>query len=157
MSISLISSRASDSGASHSITQPRHAEPSESLSVSRDWKLITQDEILDVFNACKAPNWDGEGALAVNLAALSKALLFLSKLPDAIIPPAISADAEGEILFDWQGKQGELFTVCINDVGRYLFAAQLTRFQGVRGSGHIFEPHPLDLSVFLLHRFPNSP
>jgi hypothetical protein len=48
-----------------------------------------------------ADNWDGNGAVALSLAALARAEQFLWALPEDVPDPEVAADPDGTILLDW--------------------------------------------------------
>lgn len=71
---------------------------------------------------CAAPNWDGEGAAAVDEGTLRKALRFVDVLPMGMPEPEPAVHPDGEIAFSWIGTRGHRLSVALGPIGRITFA-----------------------------------
>ena len=71
------------------------------------------------------PNWDGDGARAVDRATYLMAKQFLHALPMSsfpTLPPDISADPDGELSFTWRKAPKQVFSVSVGGNGRLSYA-----------------------------------
>ena len=75
--------------------------------------------------AAAEDDWDGNGALAVDLETYRRAKIFLKRLPLAVKGPSISADVDGEISLTWVKAPKDFYSVSISRDGRLSIAEQL--------------------------------
>lgn len=68
---------------------------------------------LSDFESFAAPDWDGEGAMAIVSSTVNKAKEILTHVPTHIPAPSAAPGADGTIGMDWENERG---TLCI-DVG----------------------------------------
>jgi hypothetical protein len=87
------------------------------------------NQLLDVYQECSAPDWDGAGALPVSAQSLGAAGSFLQALPSSSPMPEVSADAQGEIHLEWYGSPRRVFTVS--------FGSNALHFAGRFGAGTV--------------------
>lgn len=59
---------------------------------------------------------------------------FLLALPTYCAAPELTFDADGEVVFDWLGKHGEMLTVALRGDGRVAYAARLSAFDKEHGT-----------------------
>lgn len=62
------------------------------------------------------------------------AIEFASLLPRSFPTPAVASDPDGEIIFDWAGPSGKMFTVSVSNTGRLAYAGRFgatTRVHGI--------------------------
>jgi hypothetical protein len=85
-------------------------------------------ELFEVYRECSVKNWDGYGAKAVDSILFGEAFRFLEILPSTISKPEISTDPDGEIAFEWYGKNKRVFSVSVGQNGELTYA-------GIFGSG----------------------
>ncbi len=88
-------------------------ERSAALSGKRDGALADLERVAQ---ECSAPDWDGEGALPVDRAAVGRAERFIRALPASVPVPEIAAEPDGSVSLDWRGSQYRMFSI---SVGRY--------------------------------------
>jgi hypothetical protein len=75
-------------------------------------------------NEHSKPNWDGEGALAINVRAYYNGMRFLMSLPQGIKKPRISVDPDGEISMEWYVNRYRIFSVSIGGNGELTYAGR---------------------------------
>ena len=89
------------------------------------------DKLVEVYVESSEPNWDGYGAAPLTEESLRNAAIFLCTLPQDLPTPDISADAQGEIHFEWFSNPYRTFSVSIGSKGvasyAGLFGASRTR------------------------------
>lgn len=71
---------------------------------------------------CSENDWDGAGALPIDLAAVSSAADFIRALPEALPLPEFSVDPDGAVSLDWIESKTYLFSVSIGATNRLAFA-----------------------------------
>lgn len=76
----------------------------------------------EVAQACSVPDWDGEGALAVDLAAVQNAAAFIMALPDYLPSPECAADPDGSISLDWVPSRRMAFSISVSRGDRVAYA-----------------------------------
>jgi hypothetical protein len=96
-----------------------HQENSESLFGAKA-QLIS--ELRELAAECAAEDWDGYGALPIKRSVLLRAEAFIRALPDSIPAPEISAEADGQISFDWLPSRTRTFTLSVNAGNRLAYA-----------------------------------
>ena len=107
-------------GCTHKIFQPY-----------ADRESIKQ-EVYDLIGEAGAENWDGEGALALDIKTVEIAQKLVDKFPDHVIRPDVAATPHGEVDFDWITSQEVMLTVSVCPSGEIAFAGlfQDTRLNG---------------------------
>lgn len=83
-------------------------------------KLILQ--IHELGGECAEQGWDGNGASAVNKAAVSLSEAFVLALPDGVPIPEFALEPDGSISLDWMQSRNRLFSVSVGASGRLAFA-----------------------------------
>jgi hypothetical protein len=95
-------------------------------SLTLGWtKKEMRNELVDVFNECAQPNWDGYGAEPVRFDTYSQANTFLGALPTTARCPTISAAPDGDIVFEWRSGNKRAASVSISRFGTLTYAAIL--------------------------------
>ena len=94
------------------------------------------------------PNWDGYGALPINIASLRKAYEFIQILPLSLPLPDIEVDPDGEVSFDWYDDSGGVFSVSLGESGRLTFAGAFGRKE-VHGVDHFDDEIPMPILIYL--------
>jgi hypothetical protein len=69
--------------------------------------------IWDVAAEAGQPDWNGEGALAVDPIAAANAVTFIQTLPGSVAMPEVSPEPDGGISLDWIESQTRVFSVSI--------------------------------------------
>lgn len=75
-----------------------------------------------VFQECKNPNWNDDGAEPISDATFNNALSLLTVLPVDLPIPEILGDNDGYIEFEWYNL-GKSFSLYVTDSNLILFAA----------------------------------
>lgn len=75
---------------------------------------------------------------------------FLLALPGAVPAPELSFDDDGEVSFDWKGREGELLTITLREDGRLSYAARLSAYNREHGTKKFVDAIPRTL-VELVH------
>ncbi|MGB5108127.1 MAG: hypothetical protein WBP29_03710 [Candidatus Zixiibacteriota bacterium] len=71
------------------------------------------DELREIEGECSSQNWDGYGAAAVTRETIEIARLFLQKLPLGVPGPAVGADPDGDITFEWYYDPSRILSVSL--------------------------------------------
>jgi hypothetical protein len=80
------------------------------------------DELGEVYLEGLEPGWDGYGAQPVSEEVLENAVTFLCRLPQDLPMPDVSADAQGEIHFEWFSNPHRTLSVSISPAGVLSYA-----------------------------------
>lgn len=115
----------------------------ESMAFS---KQVAFDQLAEVHDACRQPNWDGEGAAAVDQDTLRNARLFIEALPLGFAVPTISAEPDGHIDLEWYREPRRILSVSVAPEGMLYWAA-LFGIEDPRGSC----PFQGEVPVTILH------
>src|SRR6266496_153381 len=83
---------------------------------------IKIDELAEVYLEAVEPGWDGYGAQPISERVLENAVAFLCRLPQDLPMPEVSADAQGEIHFEWSLNPYRTFSVSISAGGVLSYA-----------------------------------
>lgn len=78
-----------------------------------------------IFKECSQPNWDGEGALPITLAAHIEARTFMLLLPTTIPVPEVMPERSGHIAFEWYKRRDCVYIVSTKGNKELEFAALL--------------------------------
>lgn len=68
------------------------------------------------------PDWNGDGAKALDVDAYANACRFLEALPTTAPVPEVSADQDGEVALDWDFGRRKALTISIGPNGRCSYA-----------------------------------
>lgn len=96
----------------------------------------TRGIFLQLLQDHSAPGWDGEGANATSLDAVSRSYEFVSNLPPRLSNPDVSVNRYGDVELEWYVRPDKLFTLAVGDGGRYHFAS-LNGMERRSGAGYI--------------------
>lgn len=75
------------------------------------------NELLDVWEDCKMPGWDGYGALAVDPATITTTYLILNSLPVGFPRPSVGAQPDGLVTLEWYRSPTRTLSVSIDPNG----------------------------------------
>ncbi len=123
----------------------RDSEPSRELDAARLALRITLREICQ---QCQQPNWDGEGAEAISTETHEVALRLLDSLPSGIPMPAVSAEPDGQLNFEWYQASRRLLSASICSNGTLYWAA-LIGSEDPRGSCQFVDQFPQTLLYWI--------
>jgi hypothetical protein len=106
----------------------------------------TAQEAIDVaYEAAQVDNWNGEGSARVEPSTYIYACQFLMLLPSTIPLPEITADTDGEILFEWDLGPRRVFSISVGRDGTLTFAG-LFGYRKIHGTEHSCEALPVVIS-----------
>ena len=91
-----------------------------------------KQEIHDLIKEAGTENWDGEGALALDVKTVEIAQNLVDEFPGHVIRPDVAATPHGEVDFDWTVSREVMLTVSVCPSGEIAFAGlfQDTRLNG---------------------------
>ena len=81
------------------------------------------DELHDVWDECREPNWDGFQARPVVEDTYDNGKRFLESLPLGFPPPSIGADPDGDLTFEWYRSPHRTLSVSVDRDGNLHYAA----------------------------------
>lgn len=111
-------------------------------------KRIAQEAIDTAYKTAQVDDWDGEGSARVESSTYGYASQFFMLLPSTIPLPEITADTDGEILFEWDLGRRRIFSVSIGRDGTLTYAA-LFGYTKTYGTEHFRETLPVVISECL--------
>jgi len=76
----------------------------------------------EVYQKCSVENWDGYGAHSITPEAYWEARSFIEDLPSWLPRPEISANPDGEIVFEWYENRSRLFAISVYGENELIFA-----------------------------------
>jgi hypothetical protein len=82
-------------------------------------------ELYSVTSGCLLDNWDGYGAAPVSADVYALACQFLRALPLGINAPAVGAEPDGQLTFEWYRSPRRLLSVSVSPEGDLHYAALL--------------------------------
>jgi hypothetical protein len=85
--------------------------------------------IEEIFERCRAPNWDGEGASPISQVAVAEAQLLLLTLPIKFPLPEIFPETTGAIALEWYQAPGRRYVATFS-------GNQTVEFAGLFGTGN---------------------
>jgi len=116
----------------------------------------TLQEALDAaYEVAQVENWDGEGSARVEPSTYIYARQFLRLLPSTVPLPDITADTDGEILFEWDQGRRRIFSISVGRDGTLTFAG-LFGHTKMHGTEHLREALPMVISDYLARLFAPS-
>lgn len=116
------------------------AESASSMAFGEP-KRAAQEALYEAYLSAYIDNWDGEGAAKVELSTYAYASQFLQLLPSSVPLPEITADIDGELLFEWDQGRRQIFTVSIGRDGTLTYAG-LFGHTKTHGTEHFRETLP---------------
>lgn len=84
-----------------------------------------QSELLQLFQDCSQPNWDGEGAVPISAATLQEAQRLLEVIPQTIGVPDLIPEAMGSVAFEWYIAPGRVYVLSLSGRKRLEYAGLL--------------------------------
>ena len=91
-----------------------------------------KQEVYDLMEEAGTENWDGEGAIALDVKTVEIAQKLVDEFPGHAIRPDIAATPHGEVDFDWIISREVMLTVSVCPSGEIAFSGL---FQGARLNG----------------------
>ncbi len=97
----------------------KSAEDSQALFGAKSAAL---SELQHLADECASDDWDGNGALGVDLCAFWNAQDFVRALPDEFPLPEFAAEPDGSISLDWIRSRHQLFSLSVGTSNRLAYA-----------------------------------
>lgn len=94
-------------------------ERSAALFGGKD-SLISQ--LWSLAEECGADDWDGDGALALDDAAIAAAVSFIRALPAGLPLPEVAPEPDGAISLDWIVSKHQMFSVSCGTSSRLAYS-----------------------------------
>lgn len=95
------------------------AERSQSLFGDKAFAI---SEVWAVASECAEPDWNGEGAKAVDEAVAEVAADFIRALPNDVPLPEVAPDPDGSISLDWIRSRNRMFSLSVGASSRLAYA-----------------------------------
>jgi hypothetical protein len=111
-------------------------------------KRTVQEALDTAYATAQVENWDGEGSARVEPSTYVYASQFIRLLPSTAPLPDITADTDGEILFEWDQGRRRIFSVSVGRDGTLTFAG-LFGHAKIHGTEHLREALPVAISDYL--------
>jgi hypothetical protein len=96
-------------------------------------KQPAYDQLGEVYEAYRQPNWDGEGAEPIEQDALRNAYEFIEALPQGYPLPDITPEPDGHLDLEWYREPRRILSVSVSPEGMLYWAA-LVGIEDPRGS-----------------------
>lgn len=97
----------------------RSAERSQALFGAKQDALR---ELRTIAESCAHENWDNDGALPLDRAALRKAEDIIRALPDNFPLPELAPEPDGSVSMDWIRTSRRLYSISVGPANRLAFA-----------------------------------
>jgi hypothetical protein len=88
-------------------------------------ELAQFDELAEVYESCRKPDWSIDGANPVQLETLRNAYRFIKALPYGCPLPSIGAEPDGHVTLDWYRATNWVLSVSVSPEGMLYYAALL--------------------------------
>jgi hypothetical protein len=92
-------------------------------------------ELMDVWDECKEPDWDGYGADPVSLPVIQQVERLLGVLPADLPPPSFGAEPDGSITMEWYRRTDWVLSVSIDRTDTVHYAWRLGNQQSCGSCG----------------------
>lgn len=94
-------------------------------SAAVGFQQVIHDELPEVWEECREPNWDGYDALPVSWDAFRNMRRFLRAFPIGFQRPTIAADPHGHLSVEWYRNPRRVLSVGVSEDGMLHYAALL--------------------------------
>jgi hypothetical protein len=104
----------------------RQSEGRQHLQRSNAFGAIpraAQENLLQVFEECRQPGWDGYGARAVDVQTYRLAYRLLEAFPIGLPAPCFGAEPDGHLTLEWHRSPRWTLSVSVSPEGDLHFAA----------------------------------
>jgi len=83
------------------------------------------NDLFEVAEECKSPNWDGQEALPVSDESYRAAFRFLEALPLGTVAPSVGVEPDGELTLEWYHSVRRTLSISFSKDGQLHYAALL--------------------------------
>lgn len=130
-----------------SVTFYENQHFAQSASLSKEPAI---NELFEVWQDCKKPNWDGYDAFPVLEKTFRNARNVILALPLNIPLPSCGAECDGHLTLEWYRHPRCLLSVSVSPEG-YLYYAALFNNESVKGKEY-FDGEIPSILLKLIHR-----
>lgn len=102
------------------------------------------EELAEVWEECRNPDWDGFGALAIEQDTLRSAYMLIESLPLGFPRPSLGAEPDGQITLEWHRSPQRTLSVSVDSNG-FLHYAGLFGASKRYGTLTFFSTAPTEL------------
>jgi hypothetical protein len=102
------------------------------------------EELYDVWEECRTPDWDGYGALAVEQGTYRAAYALIESLPLGFLRPTIGAEPDGQLTLEWRKSPSRILSVSVDPDG-FLHYASISGANKHYGTHAFFSSAPTEL------------
>ena len=78
--------------------------------------------LVELYNECSTPGWDGTDADPICPATLDQAVRFIQAIPEDLPMPEISAEMDGAISMDWMHSRRRRLSISVGSTDRLAYA-----------------------------------
>jgi hypothetical protein len=140
-------------GASDEARYLQEAQSSLLLAWKEDSAYLNRNtahrELADIWQQCRAENWDGCGGEALDIKTLLAAKELIDSIPAGITTPEVGIEPDGHIGLDWYRARNRVLSVSVSPDGMLYYAA-IIGSRRCRGSEPFYGVMPTSL-VRLIH------
>jgi hypothetical protein len=86
---------------------------------------MIDQELIQTWEECKIPNWDGYDAFPVQESTLTHARAFAQTLPLEVVPDSVGAEPDGHLTLEWYRHPHRTISVSVSPEGILYYAALL--------------------------------
>ena len=86
---------------------------------------LIREELADVWDECRVPDWDGYNGFPVSWDAYNNAKRFLLAIPLGVPVPSVGAEPAGNVTLEWHHSRRRSLTVSISPNNELFYAALL--------------------------------
>lgn len=105
-------------------SQDNRARFEEPISRAQPRQTLLET-LAEIYEAVRAPGWDGHGAAPVAHATYLNAYRLLEALPSGCALPSAGAEPDGQLTFEWHRSARQTLSVSITADGELHYAALL--------------------------------
>lgn len=111
-------------------------------------RFSLDDQLIDVYENCSQPDWEGPGSLPVQPDTLEAAQRLVLSLPQEFRTPTIFGEPDGHVGMEWYVHPRRLLTISLSPQ-RVIHWAALIGDEDPRGSCHFFNEVPQTLTYWI--------
>lgn len=102
------------------------------------------EELHEVWEECRTPDWDGYGAVAVEQQTYTSAYKLIDSLPLGFMRPTIGAEPDGQLTLEWRKSPARILSVSVDPDG-FLHYAGIFGASKQFGTLTFFSSAPIEL------------
>lgn len=86
---------------------------------------VIREELAEVWDECRVPDWDGYSAFPVSWDAYHNAKRFLLALPLGVPIPSVGAEPAGNVTLEWHHSRRRTLSISVSPNNELCYAALL--------------------------------